>query len=354
MSGALLEQGVRRSLAQIRYVSPVLPGAANGLVATVYAEAERDFGLVAPPLALHSPAPVPLAAFWLMLRETLLAAGAATREEKEVAAAAVSAANECPYCVAVHSAVVRGLVRGSVPARVAQGRAGHVTDPALRKIAVWAGSTGRPGSSPSLPAGRFAELAGVAVTFHYLNRMVTMFLPASPLPPRTPKRMGGWVMGMLASAMLASRPAPGVSLGLLPEAPLPAEFGWAAGTPHVAQALARAAAAIDQAGQRAVPEEVRELVLTRLGSWDGRPPGVSRAWADEPAAALAPADRAAGRLALLAAFAPYQVIRDDITRVRHPDEALILLTSWASMAAARTIASWFPPWTSSSPSSVER
>ncbi len=274
-----------------------------------------------------------------MLRETLLAVGSATREEKEVAAAVVSGANDCPYCVAVHSAVVRGLV----PARVARGRAEHVTDPALREIAVWAGSTGWPGASPPLPAGRFAELAGVAVTFHYLNRMVTMFLPASPLPPRTPRRMHDWVMGMLASAMLAARPAPGVSLDLLPQAPLPPEFGWAAGTPHVAQALARAAAAIEQAGQQAVPEEVRELVLTRLGSWDGRPPGMSRAWVDESAAGLAPVDRAVGRLALLAAFAPYQVVRDDITRVKHPDEALIMLTSWASMAAARTIASWFAP-----------
>ena len=344
VSSALLASGVRRSLAQIRYVSPVLPGAAGGLVASVYAQAERDFGLVAPPLVLHSPAPQALAAAWLMLRETLLATGSAAREEKEVVAAAVSVANECPYCVAVHSAAVRGLVGGSVPAELAAGRFEDIADPGLRDIAVWAASAGRPGAPVPLPgtgaAGSFPELAGVAVTFHYLNRMVSIFLPESPLPPLTPKPMGGWVMGMLASAMLAPAPVPGASLDLLPDAPLPAEFSWAADNPPIAGALARAAATIEKAGQDIVPEPVREIVLDRLRGWDGRPPDMDRGWAEKSAAGLAAADRPVGRLALLAAFAPYQVTQDDIREVKSTwSEALITLTSWASMAAARTIAS---------------
>jgi AhpD family alkylhydroperoxidase len=343
MSGTLLANGVRRTLTQIRYVSPVLPGSADGLVASVYAQAEQDFGLVAPPLALHSPAPAVLAAAWLMLRETLLATGSAAREQKEVVAAAVSAANQCPYCVSVHSATVRGLIGGSVPAEIAAGRAEHITDQDLREIALWAGATGTHGAGPSPQAGGAAELAGVAVTFHYLNRMVTVFLPESPLPPLTPKPMGGWVMSMLASAMLAPNPAPGVSLDLLPEAPLPAEFAWAACPPHVAGALARAAAAIEEAGQAAVPGAVRALVSGRLRDWDGQRPGLDRAWADPAAAGLPAADRAAGRLALLAAFSPHQVTKADVAEAGSlGDEGLVALVSWASMAAARTIASWLP------------
>jgi hypothetical protein len=339
VSSALLASGIRRSLAQIRYVSPVLPGAADGLVASVYTQAERDFGLVAPPLVLHSPAPQALAAAWLMLRETLLATGSATREEKEVVAAAVSVANECPYCVAVHSAAVRSLVGGSVPAGLADGRFEDIPDPALREIAVWAASIGRPDVPVPVPAGSFPELAGVAVTFHYLNRMVSIFLPESPLPPLTPKPMGGWVMGMLASAMLEPAPAPGASLDLLPDAPLPAEFSWAAGQPHIAGALARAAAAIERAGQDFVPEPVRAMVFHRLRGWDGRPPDMNPGWAQQLAAGLAAADRPVGRLALLAAFAPHQVTRDDIREVKSTwSEALIVVTSWASMAVARTIA----------------
>jgi AhpD family alkylhydroperoxidase len=344
VSSALLASGVRRSLAQIRYVSPVLPGAASGLVASVYAQAERDFGLVAPPLVLHSPAPQALAGAWLMLRETLLATGSAAREQKEAVAAAVSVANQCPYCVAVHSSTVRGLMDGSTSAQLAAGRFEEIADPALRDIATWAASAGRPGGAgPALAptqASRFPELAGVAVTFHYLNRMVSIFLPESPLPPLTPKPMGGWVMSMLAAAMLAPAPVPGASLDLLPDAPLPAEFSWAAGQPAIAGALARAAAAIEKAGQDIVPEPVREIVLARLRGWDGRPPGLDRGWTEKSVAGLAVADRPAGRLALLAAFAPYQVTPNDIREVKTTrGEVLITLTSWASMAAARTIAS---------------
>jgi AhpD family alkylhydroperoxidase len=338
MSNMMLSNGVRRSMAQIRYVSPVLPGAADGLVATVYVQAERDFGLIAPPLVLHSPAPRILAAAWVMLRETLLAMGSATRQQKEVVAASVSVANACPYCVAVHTAAIKGLANGTVPAEIAEGRAQQIKDPALREVAVWAGSTGRLDASPPAPASGFAELAGVAVTFHYLNRMVTMFLSESPLPPLTPKPMGGWVMGMLASAMLAAESAPGISLDLLPEAPLPAQFQWASGTPHVAQALARADGAIEAAGRDAVPEAVRELVLDRLSGWDGRPPDMNPAWAQKWAAGLAVADRAAGHLALLAAFAPYQVAKGDVQALESSGgEALVALTSWASMAAARRV-----------------
>jgi AhpD family alkylhydroperoxidase len=340
MSSPLLASGVRRSLAQIKYVSPVLPGRADGLVADVYAQAERDFGLVAPPLVLHSPAPTALSAIWLMLRETLLADGAASRAQKEVVAAAVSVANQCPYCVAVHSAAVRDLVGGSTSAELAAGRFADVPDSGLRDTALWARETGSPNGGHRAPGDSFAELAGVAFTFHYLNRMVTIFLPESPLPPLTPKPMGGWVMGMLASAMVAPSPIPGASLDLLPEAPLPAELGWAAQESHVAAALARAAAAIEAAGSGAIPESVRALVLDRLRDWDGTAPSLSRAWLREQEGALPAADRALGRLALLTAFAPYQVTNADVQATGAGGEALVAATSWASMAAARKIASW--------------
>ena len=336
MSNAFLTKGVRRSLGQIHYVKPVMPGSADGLVASVYTQAERDFGLIAAPLVLHSPAPELAAASWLMLRETLLAAGSVSRAEKEVTAAAVSAGNACAYCVTVHSAASRALGTDVE----------SIDDPALKEIAVWARQSGQPGQAPLAHAG-YAEIAGVAATFHYLNRMVTIFLPESPLPPLTPKAVGGWVMDMLASAMVAPSPVPGAALDLLPDAPLPAEFSWAAGTPPVAAAFARAAAAIDAAGNRAVPPRVRELLLGMLNGWNGQPMGPGRAWAETEAGRLASPDRAAGRLAILTALAPHQVSRADVAELRQSadsapwtDAALLALTCWASMAATRKISSW--------------
>jgi len=335
-----MANGLRRSLAQIRYVSPVMPGTADGLVASVYAQAEQDFGMVAPPIALHSPAPSALAASWAMLRETLLVTGQADRAQKEVVAAGVSAVNTCPYCVAVHTAAAQELVPGLDAAGISSG---NLASALLKDTAMWARSSGlREPAQP--PPGNFAELAGVAVTFQYLNRMVTIFLPESPLPPMTPKAVGGWVMGMLASAMTGSKPVPGASVDLLGKEPLPEEFSWAAGDSRIAAALAGAAGAIEVTAAPAVTPPVRELVTGRLHAWDGRPMGPSRAWADEAVAGLDKADRPAGLLAILTAFAPHQVVKADVAGFRSAadaaDQAVIGLTAWASMAAARTIGSW--------------
>jgi hypothetical protein len=61
-------------------------------------------------------------------------------------------------------------------------------------------------------------------------------------------------------------------------------------------------------------------------------------------AGLDEADRPAGRLAILTALAPYQVGQADVDAFRSAsksgDEAVVSLTSWASMAAARTVGSW--------------
>jgi alkylhydroperoxidase/carboxymuconolactone decarboxylase family protein YurZ len=361
MKNAIMANGLRRSIAQIRYVSPVTPGSASadGLVASVYSQAEQDFGMVAAPIALHSPNPPALAAGWAMLRETLVVTGQVDRVEKEVVAAAVSAANTCPYCVAIHTAAAQELVPGLDAAAVISGGSDR---PLLKEIAEWARSSTRPGAAQSPPSsgasggiappgGRsFAELAGVAVTFQYVNRMVTIFLPESPLPPMTPKAIGGWVMGMLASTMTSAKAVPGAALDLLSAASvaqLPAEFSWAAGDSRIAATLAGATAAFEEAAAKVVTPPVRELVTSRLGSWDGQPPGPSRAWADEAVAGLSSPDQPAGRLAILTALAPYQVGKADVNAFRSAaksadsgDAALIGLTSWASMAAARTAGAW--------------
>jgi hypothetical protein len=132
------------------------------------------------------------------------------------------------------------------------------------------------------------------------------------------------------------------ALDLLPAAELPAEFGWAAEAGQAGVALARVVAAIEDASGSVVTQPVREVVRQELAEWNGEPRGVSRSWVEAAVSGLG-ADRAAARLALLTALAPYQVTRTDVEEfrsVQSSDEALILLTSWASMTAARRVGSW--------------
>ncbi|WP_433236314.1 carboxymuconolactone decarboxylase family protein [Actinomadura nitritigenes] len=325
----LLSRATRRAArTHVRHVGVVAPAAADGLVARVYAQLEHDFGMFAPPVVVHSAAPPLLAACWTMLRETLLARGRADRAAKERVAVAVSLANTCPYCVDVHGAALNALSVERGAARA--GRGGDGRDD--REAA--------PGDEP--------ELRGVALTFHYLNRVVNVFLTESPFPAGTPDRLRGSLrslVGQMLHRQVRRSLPPGASLELLPDAsPLPEDLAWSAGSPHVRGALARAAAAFEEAGRRWVPERVRELLLTDLagqdgrGGEDGRGSGPGRAWAGEAAAALPAAERAAGRLALLTAQASYQVLPADVRAYRataEDDAAVVGLVAWAAFTAAR-------------------
>jgi AhpD family alkylhydroperoxidase len=330
------------ALAQIRYVTPTRPRAADGLTAQVYRQMEREFGVLPPPVVLHSPAPEAMAATWLMLRETLLAPGLVDRAVREAVAEAVSVANACPYCVSVHSATLHGLLGGRAS-----------TDERVRDAAAWATESVERFTATSVSRIPFTpdeapEYAGVAVVFHYLNRMVNTLLEDAPMPPSAPRAGLGLVQHVLSSMIRsASRrigPA-GASLDLLPQAPVPEDLGWARRNLAITQAFARAADAIDRASSQSVPQSVRGLLQRELAVWDGRARGLSRVWVERPLAALPAYDRPAGRLALLVAFASHQVDATVVEAYRadRPDDAdLVALASWAALSAARRAGSWLP------------
>ncbi len=328
-------------LTQVRYVSPVRLGAARGLVGRVYDQIESEFGVLAPSVALHSPAPEVLAAAWLMLREVLVVTGTVDRTAKEAVSAAVSVGNTCPWCTAVHSATFSGL-SGS-PLR-------QITDPRLAAIAAWATDSGTEEGAlrheAPFPAGQVPELVGTAVLLHYFNRMVNVFLTELPMPPGAPRFALGPVMRVLGPKIrsASARPhQPGTSLEWLPAAALPPDLSWAGGNRVVADALARGCGVVDAAGARSVPPSVRDVVMTELSDWHGEQRGPSRAWVNGAVSALPMAQRPAGRLALLTALASYQVDRSVIGEFRSggaSDAALIELTSWASLMAARRVGAW--------------
>jgi AhpD family alkylhydroperoxidase len=336
-------------LTQVRYVSPVRRGATQGLVDRVYEQVEREFGVLAPSLVLHSPAPQVLAASWLMLRETLLVARKVERAAKEAVATTVSLGNACPWCVTVHNTMLSGLAAGLT---LADHPAEPVADPRLRAVTAWARDcTTEKGAQlhePACPAEEAPELIGTAVIFHYYNRMVNVFLTEVPLPPGAPRMVLGPVMRILDRRMgpAAGRShQPGTSLELLPAASLPSDLSWASSDPVTEDAFARGCAAVDAAGARSVPPSVRDLVMTELENWHGERRGPSRAWLEPAVSALPPADRPAGRLALLTALASAQVDRSvvQLFRASQPgDSTLVELTAWASLAAARRVGTWIP------------
>jgi hypothetical protein len=189
-------------------------------------------------------------------------------------------------------------------------------------------------------------MIAIAACFHYINRLVTVFLEASPFPG--PARLLGGAQMLLASArfslQLRREVAPGESLVLLePDAaPPPPDLAWAAARPEIAVPFARLAAAVEaEAGE--LLGGGAEVLAGRLAAWRGEDPPLAAAWVDDALAGVAAADRPACRLALLTALAPHRVGAAEVAafQLRHPgDRALVALAAWASFAAARRLAGW--------------
>lgn len=335
----------------IKFVTPVQRRDARGLVATVYAQAEREFALV-PPITIFSAAPEILAGVWSSTREAFIV-GKQGRVDREIVAAAVSQINTCPFCVEVHGAMLHGAGRHRLADGLMNAAGGQECD---NPLARWALATRTPGAailaSPPFGAGEAPQILATAILFHFINRMVNVFLEASPSPVRTNSTLLRAVFtrafGALAGRRLIRVEAePGASLALLPDAELPAVFAWARGNRAVARALARFASTIEAAGHRAVPDSVRAFVEDAVFRWNGEDPGLAREWLDGAVATLpTAAEQALARLCLLTALASYRVDEGVVNAYRgfEPSEArLIAATAWASLAAVKRLSGWISP-----------
>jgi AhpD family alkylhydroperoxidase len=341
-----------RDLPFRRQVHHIHPAMHDPRTSAVRRQITRDFGMLGAtaPFALHLPAPQALHAYWAMVREPTCGP-LVDRAQKEAVAAAVSAINACPYCVDAHTTMLDALGDRAPAAAIPTGATHDIADPDLREVVAWARANRQPDApilrQPPFPDEHAPELIGIAVSYHYINRMVNIFAATSPFPlgDSKIKPIVKRVALPIFRRLLARKVHPGASLDLLAPAPLPDDLGWARHDPIIADAFGRAAAAFDAIGQQALPDPVRQLVTARLSTWRGEEQGISRGWAESAIQTLPAPQRPLGRLALLAALASYQVDAHVLDDARtHPgpagDEALVAAAGWASFAAARRIGSW--------------
>ncbi len=336
---------------QVRHVKPVLPARANGRLADIYAQIRRDFQLV-PPLTMFSPAPELLSGVWSIWRETQFAVGKVARPFTEAVAAAVSRINDCPYCVDAHTGMLHASSDHDVADAILRDCGETITDPRMRKTVKWAVATLTPDDGtlkqPPFTRDEAPEMIGTAVVYHFVNRMVNIFLPPTPMPvpagSQGMRRLATQVFGATVGKNIAARkPVPGESLRFIPESALPDDLAWASSNASVAVAFAGCAKILELAGERALPGPVRDLFHQQLRSWRGNSMGIGRHWLEKPIADLSDQHKPAARLTLLTALAPHQV-DDTIIRSFRESQAgeleLLEATAWASFFAARRIGSW--------------
>jgi AhpD family alkylhydroperoxidase len=333
----------------LRYITPVRPLAARGLVRRVYREVRRELGAVVDPRTdrspylAHSPAPELLAALWVLQYEAMFVGGV-PRAEKELLGAVISARNACPFCVEAHA--LFSQASGGEPLR---GRAGGtalagIADPSRRALMEWASASGPPDSVGSAPLRRgeaeLAEILATALLFDYVNRVVLVFIGDQPLLPAHGLRRRLTRAVLLSGVRRASgRPRQrGRSLALLPAAALPHDLDWAGGAANVGDALARFSAAVERCAEPVLPPPVRTRLDEALADWDGSDPGLGSPWLSERLEGLDEEPRAVARVCLITALAPYRLAEGDVARfraVRGTDRELVAAVGWAAFCAAR-------------------
>lgn len=315
------------------------------LAALVLKQARVEFQ-VAPPLTVHFIDPDLMAGVWHALRESYVV-NAKSRALREVAATTISGLNQCPYCETVHASMF-----ASAGGDAALLETPRQLPPEIATAKLWAAATLSPGSAalkhPLLTTAEIPQIFATAVMFHYVNRVVSVFLADTPAPvPGIKSGFGQKILrrlfAMMSNRITLQDPTPGAAAWQV-AAELPDEFDWARANPAVANGLAHFALVCEAAGKEAVPADVQALVIAHLHGWKGEGAPLSRRWVEDWIAELKDKDKSAGRLALLTARAAFQVDDGVIAAFqadRPGDKALVQTVAWAAFAASCRIGSWF-------------
>ncbi|MFK8084252.1 MAG: hypothetical protein AB8B97_28530 [Granulosicoccus sp.] len=326
--GRLMEE---LSPSSVNTLKPSRPANSAGLNQRVYAQMRRDF-MVAGPFVLHSEIPELLAGSWVLVRETLFA-GSADRGSKEAVAWAVSKANQCPFCVDAHFAAVQA------------------SNNKESVLASWAEATAE-ANAPMLSSPPFtqyyAEYLGTAVAFHYLNRMVSVFLDKKMMP--VPDLLDG-MSGIMAKVMMGGmiRKSEGLTVGdslaLLPETDkaLAWKPKWAESSRQVSEALAGWSSINETIMQSHFNEQFIDMIGERVDSWFGGPALMSGYDYSGARWVFDKSDLPCAELALCTVYSPYNVtdtMLENALQSTGSTQALLTLVAWSAQRAARRCGDW--------------
>lgn len=319
-----------------RYTRPQPPKAATGRVAETYEQLARDFGIDEPvTFVVLSSAPELLTATWALMRESLIA-GPGDRTGKEIAAFGVSQANQCPFCVDAHTVLLHATGDHALAERLARGE--RPEDEEHARVLDWGKRTRVPSPTKQpypFPREHAPGYLGTALSFHFINRIVSALLTEKLLPGNAQRlRVVRSLAGRTLSRTVRRPAVPGDSLALLDRTDPGEAPAWAGDTavgPAYA-ALLRAA----MAGADLLDADDQAVVLETMWHWDGRHPGLGLEVIPDRR------ERPGARLALLAALAPYRITDEDVAawrRPEHTDHCLVHLVAYGAFTAVDRIES---------------
>ena len=331
----------------IKYIKRPDLNTKDPLVKNVIAQAAREFQ-VAPPVTLHQADPVLLAGVWGLMREAFVI-NASERVTREAVAAAVSELNQCPYCVDVHTSMHKSAGSNK---DILKGELG--SGDSKEAIAYqWASASLTPDSKlikhSQISENDKPQFYATAICFHYINRMVNIFLDETPMPmpaanSQFMRKLSLSSLQFFGKRMVQLDGTPGEFLFETDNSlPLPEEFIWTKDNADIAGSLSRFSYAAEKAGKESLHSDVRALVTEHLNNWNGEAPGLGQGWLNDLINTVDIDLRPSAKLTLLSARASWQIDKKTINDFRSKtdnDKALIQATGWASYMAVKRIASW--------------
>ncbi|VAW65114.1 hypothetical protein MNBD_GAMMA11-2116 [hydrothermal vent metagenome] len=336
---------------QVRYLSPVPANSPTPEIVELYTQVRREFQLV-PPLTLFSPSAELFDGVWRVLRESLIIDGSVQRSTLEAVSAAVSSINACPYCVDAHSGMLHATSRHDVVDSLYANDMSLIQDDETRRIVQWALATKTPGAaileSPPFTVDQAPEIIGTAMVFHFINRMVSVFLSTSPMPVAfesiTLRKIAVRIFGATMAKKIVNREATNEPLGDSASLEhMPEDLKWALPCKSIALAFSHFSELMVQQEAQYIPLSVANIVHKQLDLWLGEDMPMGNGWVDRLTDDLSGADKQIAKLALLAALAPYRVDDTVVSEFQAEcpgDNALLAVTAWASFAAVRKVGTW--------------
>lgn len=296
-----------------------------------------DFGMVPPPISIHKVDRELFAASWACLRETLVV-GRVPRYFKEAVASGVSEANQCPYCVGAHS-MMFDVYRPAEKKR-------PIVDDTFKswdseKFKMWACSCYLSEShktSPPFPKTFQSEIVGTAVYFHYLTRIVTIYLGDS-FVPKPLKWMVPLMMPFMRLFMgLNDKRSKKLGTSKLRNVPMAGGPDWA-DQDNVRIAFSQFQAVTDNKITQVLSESMMDFIDTFLSKWQGFDTGLSTSWVQphmEELSKLDEMEKQQARYMLLVIGSPYMIIDEEKKSLKKimGNSDLLIMTAWVSLGAA--------------------
>jgi len=336
------------SVQTMRYVTAVPTREARGLTKAVYDMIREDF-FKNGSLTSRSRVPELMAAVWTSGRESMLVADKVDRTTKDAITALLSRINDCPYCEDMLISLVHAAGDHDTANDLFAGEDFAAADAQLRRRLEWLRAIAtdcadQAGATP-FTAEQLPEVIGTLMAMSDINRFSHVVMEDSPVSaPFGLRAIKAGALRLFGRELQVTRSVPlvpGRALSLLPPAELPDDMQWARPNPRVADAIARAAAAVEREGAKVVPARIRDLVNANLRDWRGEQMPLDGAWIDTAIDGLSGEDRAIARLAIVIARASYRVTEKMVADVMGEarDEArLIRILAWSSATAGRHFA----------------